>query len=205
MSDNTPERRVYEGEVMPSGSESRRTLRMPPEVPFGLGFLGEAKFDAIRRVIEARERALRAIVSHLDAESEVDHALVRRAIATDKLRNVASYVRQANEEAEDLATLSKMKRELERLQLQEQINLVKERSQGRSAAPKEAEKADPFKRFVETLGRMPGVVAAARKAKEDIVAEAGGEDRLGPEHEDLMASIDQMLQEFLAGQGEGAR
>ena len=205
MSDKVPGRHVHEGEVLPPSHESRRTLEMPAETPFGLGFLGEARFDAIRRVIEARQRTLRAIEAHIDAEADVDRALVRRAISLDQLRNVGSYVQHANNEAEELAFLGKLHRELERVKLEEQIAQVRARTNGSGAPPKANEKPDDYKAFVDVLTKMPGVVEATRKAKEDIIAQAGGEDRLTDEDRDLLAAIDQMLQEFIAKQGEGAR
>jgi hypothetical protein len=207
MTDDLPHRRVLEGKVLlPPEYDQRRSPRMPSETPFGLGFLGEAKFDAIRRVIEARERAIRAVTAHVDAEASVDEALRRRAIGLDRLRNVGNELEQIREAEEELAALSKLKRRLERVQLEEQIEVAEARRRAVGAAPTTpAAKSDPYEQFVGTLGRIPGVVASARRAKDDIIQAAGGEAGLSPEDQDLIAAIDQMLQEFIAAQGERAR
>lgn len=208
VSDEPPKGHVYEGEIMddlPASTETRR-LDMPAEVPWGLGFLGEAKFEAIRRVIEARERALRAIQSHIHAEADVDEALVRRAKARDKLTNVAGEIAAEREVAEEQALTARLSRQLEQLKLQEQIELVQARTQRARGGPEpKPEGPDKYKSFVDSLGKLPGIFAAARAAKEDIIKKAGGETNLSPEDQDILSSIDQMLQEFIAEHGEGGR
>jgi len=204
MEENMP-KRVLEGEVI-SGGERR--LRMPAETPWGLGFLGEARFEALRRVIDARERTLQAVIRHIDAESEVDRAMVRRAEAADELRHVGAFLRAKTAERQELAEVASLKRLLDKLELQEKIATAENRlnkAKGLVSEPKPAAKPSEYDEFLSTLSKIPGIVAATEKVKEEILRQAGGEENLTPEKEDLLSSINAMLQEFIARQGEKAR
>lgn len=196
-------RRVLSGELIAPRPRGRQVMQMPSETPLGIGILGELRFDAIRRVIAARERALRAIEAHLDAETDVDRAIMRRAIALDQLRNVDLHIARATAEADELAHLAGLKRRLERLQLEEQIAIVEERSRGRGGAS--AQLRTSRQRFLDVLAAIPEVAKTARDAKDELVRQAGGIDQLTNEDQEHLSAIDQIFQEFIAREGEGAR
>ena len=220
MGADNPNFRPYTGEVLPP--EQRGEVRMPSETPLGLGFLGAAKFRAIRRVLEARQSALRAIEQMIDAEGAVANAMVRREVAIERLLNletIKNSVRNAihfgyNEQlrAEEFAQEeAKIAKILQAVRLSEAEDLLaetksrREKARGISGEAETPKKKSEYESFMGALNNIPGVVSAAKKVKADILSQAGGVENLSDEDQDLMSSVDAMLQEFIARQGEKAR
>lgn len=214
MSENDRKGMALRGTVLPP--EHRGEIRMPQGTPFGLGIFGAAKFAAIRRVLEAYEAAARAKANLHDAEGEVANALTRREVAREQLRSIDTIVgdernriqhlydrRLRDEEAAlDQAGIDMLKRELERLELEDKIAAVKARREARKAADPAREKPDEYVEFLNTLARVPGLSDAAAKAKADITKKAGGEDNLSASDIDLMNAVDAMVQGFVSKQAE---
>jgi hypothetical protein len=205
--DETGSGRVIRGEILPPGTSTMRDLQMPREAPMGIGFLGQARFYAIERVLDARTRTLQAVVRVIEGESEVDRALLGRAISLNELLNVADRLKEEDEDREALGKIKAAKRNLELLKIEEETAAVQRRiniTKGDIVEPKPAEKPSVYDAFIASISQIPGIVDAARKVKEDIVAKAGGGELSG-EDQDLVSSIDAMVQEFIAKQAEKSR
>ena len=208
MSDELPRRAVIRGEVLPPGTSTMRDLRMPRETPLGIGFLGVARFYAIERVLDARERTLKAVARVIDGESEVDGALRRRAISLDELLHVGDQIEKEREHRETLDKIKAAQLNLQLIEIEDKTAVVQRRidiTKGVVTEPKPAPKPTAYEAFVASIGEIPGIVEATRRVKEDILTKAGGAENLSPEDQDLLSSIDAMLQEFISKQGERAR
>ena len=185
-----------------------RDLQMPRETPFGVGFLGQARFYAIERVLDARTRALGAVVRAVDGESEVDRALVRRALSLDELLHVGDRIEKERKQREVLDKIKEAQLNLQLIKIEDDTAAVQRRidiTKGVVTEPKPAPKPTAYEAFVASIGEIPGIVEATRRVKEDILTKAGGAENLSPEDQDLLSSIDAMLQEFISKQGERAR
>ena len=205
---------VVHGEVLPP--ETRTGLRMPDGTPLGLGFLGAMRFDAIRRVLDSYERALRGAVAVRDAEAEHNNALARRAVSHEQLMNLdtirAVERKRILAEAAHLdeeANINKLRRTVERLELEEKVieregRLQRAKAKRDCGAP-EDQAGDDFTAFMSDLKRMPEMVKAVQEAKAQIIREAGGEDKLSEAQRQACDVFDSMLQTFMSKKaGESA-
>lgn len=181
--------RVLEGQIVPAAQD--RQLRMPAETPFGIAILGIARYEALRRVIEARERTLRAAVLHIEGEIAVDEALRRRARAADNLANVQA-------EIDELRELESLKRQLERLRLEEQVEALKARKESATQPPSPKRTAQDD--LIDKLRGLPSLVGEARKVKEEILRDKG--QGLTSDDQDIISSIDAIVQAFVTKSAE---
>lgn len=195
------EPRIVRGEVLPP--EGRRLL-MPAGTPFGIAVLGAMKFNAIRRVIDQYERALRSKEIAILAETAVARALVARELAREQLLALDTLRENERDRIESGVALEKMRRRLEHLEIEERLIEAEERKSRGSKLAKEAspdhtsETRDEFSAFVSDLAKLPGVVAAAAAAKAQIVKDAGGEDKLTESGRQACDMLDTMLQSFIS-------
>lgn len=204
--------RPLRGEVLPP--DARGPMQMPADTPLGLGFLGRARFDAIRRVLDARERAIRAYAANEDAQATLANAIVRKEQAFEQLRHLDSIldrdrtlIRRKQEEEDELAEIAKLRRELEKLELEERLALARTRSAPPTAeAPRATEaKKTPsdYEKIISFMRGIPNIVAEAKKAKEEI-HRAGSGDEMSDADADVIAALDAIVQGFVAKGGEDA-
>ena len=188
-----------------------RELRMPNGTPLGLGFLGAARFAAIKRVIDSYERARRAQAGAIEAEGEVANALVRKGVALTRLHNLKTIVEDEENRITEAAQIGKLRRELERMELEDEIAEKKARRAKLSGAAvnaggkTEGVASDDFASFMDDLKRMPEMVKAVQDAKAQIIKDAGGEDKLSEAQKQACEMFDAMLQAFMSKRaGESA-
>jgi hypothetical protein len=196
-----PDSKIVRGEVLPPETGS---LRMPSGTPLGLGILGAARFGAIRRVIDAYERARRAQVTAIDAEAEVANALTRKAVANTQLRNIDTICADEESRIVEMAHIAKLRRELERMELEDEVADRKARRKKLTGAAdqtfdsKNGVASDDFAAFMDDLKRMPEMVQAVQTAKDQIIKDAGGEDKLSEAQKQACEMFDAMLQSFIS-------
>lgn len=201
--------RIIHGEVLPPES---RGVAMPGGTPFGLAILGAARFNAIRRVIDQYERALRAKEAAILAEGAVANAIAHREVAREKLRHLDMLREEEAERIKHLAAVNKLRREVERMELEDQVAELKARrvtataKQSAAAEPSSPKAApDDFSAFMDDLRKLPGVVNAVAAAKDQILKAAGGEENLSEAQRQVCEMFDAMLQSFVAKRaGEAA-
>ncbi len=193
-------------EILPSDIGE---LRMPNGTPLGLGFLGAARFAAIRRVIDHATRAAQAKAAYHTAEVAVADSLVNREVARERLRNLDTIRQEASDQIMEGALLAKLERKLKRMEIEDQIAekeaaraRVKAREQGPAQQASPGVARDAFADFMEDLKRMPEVAKAAAAVKEQIVKDAGGEDKLDEGGKQMVETIDSMMAAFIQKQAE---
>lgn len=185
---------IIRGEVL---APENRGVRMPDGTPLGLGFLGAAKFNAVGRVLDAYERALRSAISARNAEADHMDAKVRLAIAHERLNQVPLFRQAEARRIEREVEIAEMRGELERLQLQQQISEAKQlrtKQQTEERQAKADSDADQFTAFMNDLKRLPEMLKACARAKEDIIRDAGGEDKLSDAQRNMCDFIDAWLE-----------
>jgi hypothetical protein len=198
---------LVRGKVLPPAP---RELRMPQGTPLGLGFLGAARFAAIKRVIEAYERARRAEATAIDAEAAVAEAHVRRGVALTHLHSLPVICASEEDRIAEGAELERLRRELERLELEDQIadrkarraKIAGEGSQRSAISPDGGVAQDDFAAFMSDLRRMPEVVQAVQQAKAQVVRDAGDEAHLSEPQRQICDTLDAMLQSFMSKKAE---
>lgn len=198
---------VVRREVLPPENP---TIRMPPGTPLGLGILGAARFNAIRRVIEQYERALRAKESAILAECAVASAMARREVAREQLHHLDLLREEESERIRHVAAMAGLRRELERMELEDQLAERKARraniskSSDREPLTAASGVLDDFSAFMDELRKMPEVVKAVAAAKEQIIKQAGGEDKLSEAQQQACEMLDAMLHSFISKKTEEA-
>jgi hypothetical protein len=199
--------------VVPPG---QREVRMPAGTPFGLGFLGAARFSAIQRVLEHAERAARAKAAFHDARGAIADAIVREVGAVEQLNHLdtireqtADRIRHAHAaqlrqeqaaiEAEEIAALG---RKLKKIELEEEVRAkearLKKSRDASESAERDAFARDEYAEFMEGLKKFPEIMQAAAEMKAQIIKSAGGEDKLTEAHKNMLDMIDAMMQSFMA-------
>lgn len=195
---------IVHGEIVPP--ETREVgVHMPRETPLGLGFLGAMRFAAIRRVLEAREHALRAAIINNDAEAEHNNSLVRRGVAHEQLLNL-NVIRQAEahrilteaERVREEAEIAKMRRSLEKLELEAKIAEKKgqlERVTKRYGGGEQDQPQDDYTELLDEIRRMPQIADTVVKVKADILKKFGveTEDELGEQGKQLIESLNALV------------
>lgn len=201
---------VLRGEIIPPEAR-HKSVQMPDGTPLGLGFLGAMKFDAVRRVFDSYERALRAAESARDAEAAHHNAVTRREVAKEQLLNLDT-IREAErnrilneskrmvteaERAKEEAELEKLRRKLAKIELQVQIaekNGQLERVKAKyEARDRQQSPKDEFTDLLEELKRMPDIAQALIATKANIVKQFGGEENLGEEGQQLIDSLNSII------------
>lgn len=205
---------VLHGQVVPPRSDSTR-LTMPDGTPLGLGILGRMRFNAIRRVLEGYEQALRAKAAVIDAGVAVGAAIIRReqmevqlgelpTIREDERRRImlaSKRLKSADEEFDAVAEIARIRRKLELLEAKEQLAAAEARTKQQKPQASNDDggiDADEFAAFIDTLKRMPDIVSAVAAAKEQIIKEAGGADKLSEAQQQACDLLDAMLQAFMS-------
>ncbi len=197
--------KIVRGEIMPPEAGP---LRMPAGTPFGVAILGAMKFSAVRRVIEQYELALRAKAAAIDAEGAVANAIVRREVARVQLEHLDTIRENEANRITELATIAKLRRELERMELEDQVAERKTRREaGRESVNRKADNGrgetagaqpDEFAAFIENLRKLPNIVKAAGDARAQIVKDAGGEEKLTEAQRQACELLDAMMQSFVS-------
>jgi hypothetical protein len=215
----TDERRVVlQGQVLPA--EHRAEVAVPAGTLLGLSVFARMKFTAARRMLEAQEQALRAKTGVHDAETGVAEALVRREIVREQIRNIHLITGdernrlqhlydarlRVEEAAVDEAAIEAMRRQLRKLEIEAQMDAVRAQRarMGQPAPPPPAPPSPPekFADILHAISRIPNLAKRAAEAKDQIIREAGGEDKLTEAHIDLMAVIDAMVQGSISKDAE---
>ena len=214
MSDNRPI--VPRQTVLPPDGYE---LRMPSGTPLGIGFLGAARFAAIKRVFDQMERAYRAVGHAVDARSEVNDAMVRHAASLEQLNHldtirgdVATRIIKGAEVNRLLLENQALRLRLDQMELEDQF-AAKELARAKARAPAEsastasatpstAPKPDDFAVFIRDLQRMPDVAKAAAAVKEQIIKDAGGETNLNEAGRQMVEMIDAMMTAFVQKKAE---
>lgn len=195
---------VLRGEILPPEG---RELRVPAGTPLGLGILGAMKFNAIRRVIDQYERALRSKEAAIEAEAAVARAIIRRELAREQLLALDLLRRNERERIEAGIAAEQMRRRLELMELEERLAEAEERRSERAKPPKETpnesttennENKDDFTAFMNDLTKLPGIVAAVAAAKAQIAKDAGGEEKLSESARQACDLLDAMMQSFMS-------
>lgn len=189
-------------EVLPPES---RELQMPAGTPFGVGILGAARFAAIRRVLEHATRAAQAKANFHAAEAAVATSLVNREVAREQLRHIDEIRAEAAAQITEGARIAGLRRRLETMQLEDEIaeaeaRRAQARARTTNAAPevKGGVARDEFADFIDQLRRLPEVMREAAKAKAQIIAEAGGEEKLSESERQMCEMFDVMTQSFMS-------
>jgi len=170
----------------------------------GIAVFGGMRFKAIRYVIEQYEIALLAKARALDAEAAVANSLVRREVALVPLRHLDAIREEEANRIIEYATIARLRRELERMELEDQVAERKARRQsankraGALASEAGGGASDDFAAFMENLRKLPDVVKAAGDARAQIVKDAGGEDQLTDAQKQACDMLDAMLQSFIS-------
>lgn len=205
MSGKDDDSTIIRGEVLPPET---RELRMPRGTPLGLGFLGAARFAGIKRVLDSYERARHAEAAAIEAEGAVAGAIVRRTVAITQLNNLDAIVKDEEARITEAAKIAQLRRELERMELEDQIAEKKARRVKRAGADAAASggvASDDFASFMDDLKRMPAMVKAVQDAKAQIIKDAGGEDKLSEAQKQVCEMFDAMLHAFMSKKaGESA-
>lgn len=187
-------------------------IRMPSGTPLGMGFLGAMKYAAIRRVLEEYERARRAKALAHHAESAEADALVGREVARERLRNIdtiradeANRIHHAYDarirdeiDAKEAAEVAKLKRTLEKLELQERIDIAQARSDARKRSGNDRVTSDEQTEIIATIERVPALIEAVRAAKAKIDNDGDGSGL----DEGIKETLDALVQSFVAKQAE---
>lgn len=202
----TDERRVVlQGQVLPAQSvalsaEHRAVVRAPEGSPLGLAVFGRMKFEAVRRVLEAYEQALRARTQVYDAQAEAAYGLVRREVAREQLRNIdlitgdeRNRLQHAYDARIGEAEIERMRRELVKSELEEQLEMARARRSGSGSPVAGPPAPEKFADILHSISRIPNLAKRADEAKAEIVRGAGGEGNLTEAHMDLMEVIDAMV------------
>jgi hypothetical protein len=189
-------------EIFPAESHE---LEMPSGTPLGLGILGAARFSAIRRVLEQATRAANAKANLHAAEGAVAVSLVNREVAREQLRNIDVIREEAAAQITEGARIASMRRQLEIMELEDRVaeaEARREQVRARKGSDGSEQKGgvvkDEFADFIEQLRRMPEVVSEAAKAKAQVIAEAGGEDKLSDAQRQMCEMFDAMTQSFMS-------
>lgn len=192
--------------------ESTNDIHMPSGTPLGLGVFGAMKYAAIRRVLEEYEKARRAKdLAHRAEAGEAD-ALVEREIARERLRNIgtiledeANRIRHAYDarlreeaDAKEVAEIAKLRRSLEKLEIQERIDIVQARSDTRKSQDSDKTTRDEQAEILATIARVPPLMDAVRAAKAQIDATGNGSD----EDQGIKDVLDALAQSFVAKHAE---
>lgn len=199
--------RIFHGEVLPPAS---RGVRVPVGTPFGLAILGAARFNAIRRVIEQYERALRAQEAAYMAEGAAATAMARREVAREQLNHLDEFRSEESDRIQHVITTTKLRRRLELMELEDQIaeREARRAASGRASTdPSSAAKPQPdeFSAFMDDLRKLPEIAKAVAAAKEQIIKQAGGEEKLSEAQRTVCEMFDAMLQSFMSKRaGEAA-
>ncbi len=206
-----PKAEPLNGEVLPPEA---RGLRMPADAPGGFGILASMKYAAIRRVIEERERTLLAIERHESAEVAALDALGRKEAARERLRNVETIRADARASVEhafnqrrrveaaerEAAELDQMKRQLERIRTQEEIERA-QRSLNKAKGEPDTGGSTKLDEFLQTLGRFPDILTEVNRIKAQIHA-AAPDGVLGEAEQQMIDMLDAMVAGWAAKQGE---
>jgi hypothetical protein len=205
-----PDNRISYGDVLPPES---RGVRMPAGTPLGLGILGAARFNAIRRVIEQYERALRAKEAAILAEAAVASAIARREVGREQLRHLDRLREEEGARIEHAITAANLRRRVELMDLEDQIaERESRRAAARSSRTSEAlptagsnDVTNEFTAFMDDLRKLPEIAKAVEGAKQEIVRQAGGAENLTDAQRGLCEMFDAMLQSFVSKRaGEAA-
>jgi hypothetical protein len=231
MADDEP--RKVEGELLPpSTQQSAPKLpgnlepRMPLAVRFGIGAFGVGKFNAIRRVFEAMERANLAEAGYHASQGAVADAMTRKVSAftqldrLDIIRNdtaqriEAAYEHtkharaaalRAEETAIELHEIEKFRRKLDLLEAQEAFRLRQEQiNRARGGQIEQATTSKEEAEFMALFAKMPDLVRHVEAAKAKIIADAGGEGNISESIQAVLDTLDPILQATLAKKQEQA-
>lgn len=196
--------KIVRGQVLPPEA---RDATMPAGTPLGLGFLGAARFAAIRRVLDQAQRAAQSKAGLLDAQGEIANAYVRREVAREQLAHLdtirdheADRIRIARESQRANEKLEKLRRRLEEMELEDRIaerEAARKRATGRNQDATGGVAKDVFADFMDELKRMPDVMKAASDVKEQIIREAGGADKMDEAAKQRVEMIDALLATFM--------
>jgi hypothetical protein len=195
------ETKVVKGEILPYDSHE---LRMPAGTPLGLGILGAARFSAIRRVLDHAARAAQAKASLHHAEAVVARALVAREVAREQLRNLDTIL---EDEADRITTgvrIAKLRRRLELIEAEDQVaeaEARREKKRGTTSAARQASPGaveDEFGALLRDLQKVPGLAKAIGAVKEQIVQDAGGEEKLSEGLQQACGMLDGLLLSILS-------
>ncbi|HTT98824.1 MAG TPA: hypothetical protein VMF58_12295 [Rhizomicrobium sp.] len=189
-------------EILPAESHA---LEMPAGTPLGLGILGAARFSAIRRVLEQAARAANAKAQLHAAEGAVSNALVNREVARERLRRVDEICQEAGDQITDGVKIARMRRKLEIMKMEDDVAEAEARRAGaktNKAAVEDVAKPtaakDDVAEFIDQIGRLPQIVQAVEKAKAQLIADAGGQDKLSEAQLQVCEMFDAMTQAFLS-------
>jgi hypothetical protein len=187
---------IVKTEILPPADQ----LSMPVGVPLGLGILGAAKFNAIRRVLEHAARAADAKANLHHSEAAVARALVGREVAREQLRNIDTICGDEADRIQTGARINKLARQLEIMEIEDRVAEATARRKlaGTAAAAAEATAPDEYQSFLNDLSRIPDILKSVAQVKGQIVANAGGEDKLAESDRATIEMLDAMMQAFMS-------
>jgi hypothetical protein len=203
---NNDPTKIVPQEVLPPES---RELRMPDGTPLGLGFLGAARFSAIRRVLDYATRAAEAKANYHAAEGAVAISLIHREVAREQLRNLDTIRQDAADKITEGAYLAKLERKLRTMELEDQIveredarAKAKTTKQGQERPAPDTRASDKFADILADLKRIPELAKTGAAVKAQIIADAGGEDKLDEGQRTMIETIDAILAAVVQKQAE---
>jgi hypothetical protein len=193
--------RIVKTEILPPDSHE---LRMPAGTPLGLGILGAARFSAIRRVLDHAARAAHAKANLHIAEAAIARAIVWREVAREQLRNIDIIREEEANRITEGAQIAKLRRQLERMELEDQVfEAEARRAKLRTSTPNRPNGGsgtaqDEFTAFIRELQKVPDLAKAISSVKEQIVRNAGGEDKVCEADRQVCELLDSMFLAFMS-------
>jgi hypothetical protein len=169
---------------------------MPSGTPLGLGFLGAARFSAIRRVLDHATRAAEAKANYHAAEGAVATALVHREVAREHLRNLDTIRQDAADKITEGAYLGRLERKLKIMEAEDQVaerEAARAKARGAVQTKVPTDKPDKFAAIVADLKRIPELAKTSAMVKAQIIADAGGEDKLDEGQRTMIETIDAII------------
>jgi hypothetical protein len=191
-------------EIIPPES---RELRMPSGTPLGLGFLGAARFSAIRRVLDHATRAAEAKANYHAAEGAIATALVHREVAREQLLHLDAIRDEVGRKITEGAYIAQLERRLKIIELEDKVaereaaRTAKSAAAQPSSAKPAAAASDKFASILDDLKRIPELAKTAAGVKAQIIQDAGGEDKLDEGQRTMLETIDAIIAAALQAQG----
>ena len=209
--------------IVPRQQSFEQYMPARRDAPYGLSVLNRMHYRAMEQESELQARAYRALANRVDGETQVVYAVVRREVAREQLRNIDEitgderdrilFARDARARREiaaaEEAQIGQLKRELERTRLEMQIERLRRpvevvHSAAPMVTPPPPSPPDRFTKTIDTLGRIPDLVDAMKKAKERIVTAAGGEANVSEAVQDLFAAMEAIVESSVSRVHEGS-
>jgi hypothetical protein len=172
---------------------SYNPLEAPAGTPLGLGFLGIARFKALKLILDHATEQMKAATIYRRATTEymaADDAMIRAYI---NRRHTQEELRRVDSSCAEIANrieIARLRSDLERLELEEQLEAKFSSRSSRGAHRQGVES------LLRNLQQLPEIASAATSVREQIVEDAGGEENLSVGAQNMIDIIDGIVTAF---------